>query len=194
MSRASFVLERLPAGGPCLLIILFILILLYYLSLAMQSVDSSAVLEFLPTIPFSLRLPPLPPQGLIPPSIYSTFNICGILIFSFLSYPCSPTWLARILSLSPVSVFPFPMAGAFGMSEIFLRSNIDPAHLQLFEKLDKSVSSRFVKLHLHDIIALADATDFVNLLLDNDLLALSAVLWFGFLRARNLPLRMLWPS
>lgn len=57
---------------------------------------------------------------------------------------------------------------------------LDPAHIRLFDAVDKSISSVFVKLHLHEIMALNDSAQFVDVLLDNDLLALSSVIvWFS---------------
>jgi hypothetical protein len=70
------------------------------------------------------------------------------------------------------------MAPTFGANDI---SILDAPHLALFRALDKAVSSRFEQLHLHDIEALEHNNfDFVYVLLDNDLLALSAItVWFS---------------
>ena len=93
--------------------------------------------------------------------------------FFFNLFLCPDGAAVPLLFLS----FPIFMAGTFGTGDI---SNLDPAHLRLFQSLDKAVSSRFQQLSLHDIPALTSETDLVDLLLDNDLLALSAVVaWFS---------------
>ena len=69
------------------------------------------------------------------------------------------------------------MAPTFGTSD---ESNLDAAHLQLFLKVDKNIAGKLIGLHLNDILALPGATDFVCVLLDNDLLVLAAVVvWFS---------------
>ena len=66
---------------------------------------------------------------------------------------------------------------SFGTSD---ESNLNPARMVLFRKVDKTVGAKFIECRLNDIIALGTPTAFVDMLLDQDLLGLAQVIvWFS---------------